>query len=521
MQNNKKSIQLEHAKQKLKILGLAGLLAASTIKATATEQKTRDKIEIKSNATTTQKNAFTKTYKITDRASFNKLWNDAKPFCVPVLILSENWRQDFHHDKGYTNTTPNSVCAGLYYYPKNGDFNSKTWIKTRQYFINYQNTHNGRSPKNRTPRDIRDGVYGWGQSMENGRHLTELYNILVGCDLTINEFAAIYSHYFHTGNVNAVIKIASIKKDNKIKNKSLAGAKALLDTEPTKLPGLKSRFMHEALVFLNTDDYCYDLFSLCVDCHLGTSINACPDEYNNVKDGKLTNANAQIIKDKICNYTVKNGKQIKYLCRQINDANIMAFCITTKKSKQIDERDVIYQKAMAAYNKQDYKTAKKFFIQVMDKHGEGPDLWNDMAITYYNLGDYENCIEMCRRVLQSGKNNEYAKACFNAGKAYEAIGNYTKSLQNYEAALKYYNQYGVAGKSANIDYAGTYRASINRVKKQISQSKKMPQPQKQASKKGGKAKKSTIFFLATMAVANKNRKRYDKRTDIIKRTRTK
>lgn len=505
-------IQWEQAKHNLKILGLAGLLAASTLKANATVPQTKGNTEIvsqkKSKATTAQKPSFTKKYKINNRQNFDKLWHDAKPFCVPVLVLSENWRLDFHHDRG-AKATPNSVCAGLYYYPKNGDFNSKTWIKTSQYFINYQNTHKGRSPKNRTPRDIRDGVYGWGQSMESGRHLNELYSVLAGCDLTINEFAAIYSHYFHTGNLKAAKKIASIKKNKKLKNKSLACAKALLDTDTPTLPGQKSRFMHEALVFLNTDNYCHDLFSLCVDCHLKSSINACPSEYNNVKKGKLTNARAQIIKDKICNSTIKGGKQIKYLCGQINDNTIMAFCITTQKSKQIDERDAIYQKAMAAYNKQDYKTARNLFAQVIAKHGEGPDLWNDMAITYYNLGDYTNCIKICRRVLQSGQTGEYAKACFNAGKAYEASGNYTKALQNYEAALNYYNKYGIAEKDATIDYAGTYRASINRVKKLVPQVKKTtPKASKKtATKKGGKKKKSAVFFLATMAIANKNKKR--------------
>lgn len=510
MPKSVKNIQWEHAKTKLKILGLAGLLSVATIKTVNVLAKPKAETEL-TISKKSQKNILKKTYKITDRETFNQLWNDAKPLCVPVLILSENWRLDFHHDRG-AKATPNSVCAGLYYYPKNGNFNSKTWITTRQYCINYQNSHKGKLPKNCTPQNIRDGVYGWGESMENGRHLNKLYNVLVGCELTINEFAAIYSHYFHTGNLNTATKIASIKQNKKIKDKSLAGAKALLDTDQPTLPGQKSRFMHEALVFMNTDDYCHDLFSLCVDCHLGTSINACPSEYNNIKGGKLTHDRAQIIKDKICNYTVKGGKQIKYLCNQINDDNIMVFCITTQHSKQIDERNDIYRNAMIAYNNQDYKTAKKLFIQVMEKHGEGPDLWNDMAITYYNLGDYENCIEMCRRVLHSDKNTEYAKACFNAGKAYEALGNYTKAMQNYKAALNYYNKYGIAGKDASIDYADIYRTSINRVKKQIPQAKQTSQQKhkatkKQTTKKGGKKKKSTVFFLATMAIANKNKKR--------------
>ena len=58
----------------------------------------------------------------------------------------------------------------------------------------------------------------------------------------------------------------------------------------------------------------------------------------------------------------------------------MAFCVTTKQTKKMAERDELYKKAMDAYNNKDYKTAKEYFIQVIDKNGEGPDLWNDIAI---------------------------------------------------------------------------------------------------------------------------------------------
>ncbi len=494
-----KNIKFQHAAHKIKILTLAGLMTASALNANAAESAPKAKTETVAKKAT--KPSLTKVYKINNRQDFDKLWNDAKPLCVPVLILSENWRVDFHHDKGLKKT-PNSVCAGLYYYPKNGDFHSKTWIKTSQYFINYQNTHKGKSPKNRTPQNIRDGIYGWGESMENGRHLESLYSALKGSEITINEFAALYSHFFHTCNLKAAKKFAAINNSKKIKDKPLACAQALLDSDPVSLAGQKSRFMHEALVCLNEDNYCSDIFSLCVDCHLGTSINACPGQFENVNNNKLTHAKAKIIKDRICNRTVRGGKQIKALCKQINDKNIMAFCVTTQNSKSLDERDAIYQKALKAYNSKDYKTAKKLFQQVMAKHGEGPDLWNDMAITYYNLGEYTNCIEMCRKVLNSGENKEYAKACYNAGKAYEEQGNYAKALQNYEKALKYYNSYGIADKSSSVDYKTIYTKAINRVTSRVQTTKQSGKTSQKSTGKN-KQKKSTMFFLATMAVARK------------------
>lgn len=524
------NIKFSNAIHKLKILGLAGLLTASSLKAHAAEPKTKETTETvskKAKTTTAQKLSLTKAYKIRTKQDFNKLWNDAKPFCVPVLVLSENWRLDFHHDRG-KKATPNSVCAGLYYYPANGNFSSTKWILTKQYVERYQKTHRGKNPKNRNPSDIRDGVYGWGESMENGRHLNELYKTLKGTELTINEFVAIYSRYFHTGDLDAAKKIASIKKSSKIKDKPLECAKVLLDIDKPSLPGQKSRFMHEALVFLNEDDYCHDLFSLYVDCHLGSSINACPGQYKNVCNGKLTHAKAKTIKTKICDYMLPNGKQIKYLCGKINDKNIMAFCITTTNTKKLDERDALYQKAMDAYNKQNYKLAKQYFVQVIEKNGEGPDLWNDIAITYYNLGEYNNCIEMCRKILMDkDAQQEYAKACFNAGKAYEAQKNYKKALDNYKAALNHYNKYGIADRNPDINYAGTYQAAINRVEPKISTKnthqknlttkkstpKKTQQQKKASSKKAttpqkkGKGKKAALAFLIGANVLQKKSKK--------------
>lgn len=517
MPKSKQNMQFNHATNIIKIVTLAGLLAASSVKANAATPKAKARTEMattkSAKSTTAQKPSFTKIYKINNRQDFDKLWNDAKPFCVPVLVLSENWRLDFHHDRG-RKATPNSVCAGLYYYPANGDFSSSRWIETSKYFINYQNTHKGKSPKNRTPKDIRDGVYGWGASMESGRHLTALYATLKGTSLTINEFAAIYSHYFHTGDLDAAKKIASIKKSSKIKDKSLACAQALLDVDSPSLPGQKSRFMHEALVFMNEDNYCYDLFSLCVDCHLGTSINACPSQYRNVCNGNLTHKKAKIIKEKICNNTIRKGKQIKYLCGQINDNTIMAFCVATNNSKNLDERDALYQKAMNAYNKQDYKTAKKYFLQVMAKHGEGPDLWNDVAITYYNLGEYNNCIAICRdKILKDNDaTTEYAKACFNAGKAYESQGNYQKALDNYQAALRHYKKYGIADKDPDINYEATYQSAINRMTKKVTPTKQTTTQKKATTKKTtpqkkAKGKKAVVTFLAGMTAVKKKHKK--------------
>lgn len=520
MSENKK-LKFEFAKNKAKhILAGAALVVglnvsgfqlknAANIK-NSEKKELLDKKKIQSSA---KKVSLNKKYKIKSRADFDKLWNDAKPFCVPVLTLSENWRPDWHNDK-QQKSAPNSVAVGLYFFPKNGDFKSKDWETTCDYYKKYKVKH-GKAPSKLTPRQIRDGIYGYGESFKDGLVITDLFNALNGCELTINEFAAVYSHYYHVGNLKAVKKIAGILKKPQVKDKTLECAKVLIDTDPIIVGGKayngrKSRFMHEALVFLNEDNYCNDLYWLRVDCNLGTSINACPGEFKNVNNGKLTHKKAQTIKIKICNFPVKNGKTIKELCESIKDNSIMNFCVANANTAQMESRDDSYNRAVAAYNKQDYKTAKYLFEEVIAKHGEGADLWNNLSITYFNLGEYDKCIEMCEKVLNSDKSNEYAKAAYNSGKAYEKKQDYKNALKCYENAEYYFKKYGIADQAPNVNYGKIYKNAISRTKQMVKSdekvkpdSQKLQSTSKTASGKSQNSSKAKKFRNAKIPQQNK------------------
>ena len=497
-----KNIRFKHALHNVKVLGLAGLLATSSLKANAGDKDVFtpkiESVKFKPNKSVSQESLLTKKYQITDRESFDELWNDAKPFCIPVLIASENWRPDWHNDK-HSSTAPNSVGIGMYYFPVDRDFSSSKWKTTKSYYSGYKNENN-KSPRKLSPREMRDAVYGWGESWNNGSNLNALYKSLKGTELTVNEFAAIFSHTFHTGNSVAAKKIVAIKNNPKIKNKELRCAQVLLDTDPVRYAGQKSRFMHEALVFLNTDGYCYDLFSLCVDCNMGTSINACPRQFYTVCRGKLTDAKAKTIKDKICACTVRNGVQIKELCASINDKNIMAFCVETPNTLRLDERDTLYNDAFYAYTNHDYKTAKKLFNQVVKQNGDGPELWNDMAVTYSNLKEYDKCIELCKKVLTSGVISEYPAAYYNAGFAYEAKHDFDNSLKNYKKALEYYND--SVGDVIDTGVVNMYKNAIARVKKQLN-----------LARKDTTAIKADMFAVASLSIRQRRKKRVYNRTN--------
>ena len=97
------------------------------------------------------------------------------------------------------------------------------------------------------------------------------------------------------------------------------------------------------------------------------------------------------------------------------------------------------------------------FLGLEKRGASGADLYNDIAISYYNLHQYNQCIVYCRKALQTAETGEFAKACFNAGLAYEAQHNYSKAITNYDAALKYYNKYGISNQSSTVDYKKVYQ----------------------------------------------------------------
>lgn len=76
------------------------------------------------------------------------------------------------------------------------------------------------------------------------------------------------------------------------------------------------------------------------------------------------------------------------------------------------------------------------FQKIIDGGHDGPDLHNDLAITYYHLGQYQNCIDESVKVLKSGETELFSAANFNAAKAYEALGNIDRAIINYKAGIQ-------------------------------------------------------------------------------------
>lgn len=101
------------------------------------------------------------------------------------------------------------------------------------------------------------------------------------------------------------------------------------------------------------------------------------------------------------------------------------------------EYDEKYQKAMALYSKKNYKKAAKQLEKMLEIYPDNALLHNDLAATYNKLGRYEDAIVLSREVLHRIMDkSQYAAAQYNAGFAYEKLGNLEQALVNYKLALK-------------------------------------------------------------------------------------
>lgn len=96
-----------------------------------------------------------------------------------------------------------------------------------------------------------------------------------------------------------------------------------------------------------------------------------------------------------------------------------------------------YKKAYAEYQKQNYDAALALYKTLEGIYPDSALIHNDLAGIYNKIGEYQNAISHARTViLKIGDKSQYGVAQYNAGIAYENIGDFDKALQNYKLAAK-------------------------------------------------------------------------------------
>ncbi len=120
--------------------------------------------------------------------------------------------------------------------------------------------------------------------------------------------------------------------------------------------------------------------------------------------------------------------------------------------------DAQYDNAIAAYRAQNYADAAVQFEKMIDLYPNNALLHNDLAATYNHLERYQDAIDQAREILHRiCDKSQYAAAQYNAGFAYEQMGNLERALENYNLAV--------------INGNARVRSDVERVKQKIKSGK--------------------------------------------------
>ncbi|MBO5704494.1 MAG: tetratricopeptide repeat protein, partial [Alphaproteobacteria bacterium] len=129
----------------------------------------------------------------------------------------------------------------------------------------------------------------------------------------------------------------------------------------------------------------------------------------------------------------------------MDDKNIFDFWNAKKeeqKHKEVEVKtyvigyDEMYADALGSYKKQDFKQAAQKYENMIKKYPDNALLRNDLAATYNRLGRYDDAIKQVKEIVaRIGDRSQYGAAQYNAGVAYEALGNWERALKNYKVAF--------------------------------------------------------------------------------------
>ena len=366
---------------------------------------------------------YGRSYQITDRESFQALYDAAFPLLIQSMMPTEIYVSKPYSDNG---KTTNTAGLGSYWFPENGNPKSSKWIKTSEYVKKHKNLQVSGS-------EACDLADGWFRYREDGRIFEQMYKRLKGCELNICEFTAIASCIYNSETLG--FELCDFVKENYKSPKKCANKLLSLKPKGSKFAnGIKKRHIHEALLYLNINRYADYLPYLLVKGY-GSSVNQlsitdCDLMIEELKKGRLTEA--EQVATKIMGWRCEGAKTIATIMTE-NKMDI-ALTFDTEQYERYIKLENLYAEALGSYKEKHYEEAVKGFKKFIKEGGEAAEIHNDLAISYYHLGDYDKCIKESKIALSSGEEKQHPPAYFNMGLAYEAMHDYVKAIDCYKHA---------------------------------------------------------------------------------------
>ena len=399
-------------------------------------QEKKAKIEQQKTTDNNKKTALSQKYKITDEQSFKQLYDAAFPVIIESMLPTEVLVNKGYADNG--KNVNNTVGLGSFWMPKNGDPTCSEWIKTKDYL----SKHPDFSVTGAEACILADG---WFRHREMGRVYKNMFNLLNGCELDVCEFAAIATCMYNDETNGR--KLCRFVKENH--NDPLKCAAYLMNLKPSNSSyndGILKRHTHEALLYLNYDDYANKMGMFLVKEGINSkgnkyyvtsvtqlSVKQCEAMKIGLENGRTKEM--QQTSQCICNYVCKGGKTVDQIAQENGiDTYYKERAINFSIAYTRKNANNMYEKALTAYNNKNYAEARDNFKAMIAAGYNGADIHNDLAITHYHLKEYKECIAECNEVLKTEEVEQYSPANYNAGKAYEALGNLSKAKQNYQLA---------------------------------------------------------------------------------------
>lgn len=408
--------------------------------------------------------------KIDKYSDIEKLFDKSLNIIFAELILEEVPMPCVYDDRGLFKGTKNTIGAGSTYSP----LSLKDYNKQEAKWYHLAANQKTFASRKATNEDMLKLIIGWAKYRQYTQNtktkkftkhdtiLKRMFNQLCGASLKPNEFAALFCAVYN--NESNISYLCPVIKKNYADPVKCANAMMIWWKHMSANTGTKDRCEFEANVYLNVDNFCESM----LDMYTCPSKRASCVNVSSVNQLSLTRKNYKTwCSDSQKRYLGvvyhETGKRTGDLCQScMKHFNNPLYAISDGKKVSLQKQ---YDAAIALYNKKEYKKALENLLSIEKQGATGSDLYNDIAITALNLKKYDLCIQYCQKVLKTTERKEYAKACYNAGMAYEFKGNYDRAIVNYSMAIEYYKKYGIQSSSSAVNYEDVYKAALARVQK--------------------------------------------------------